>query len=48
MRGKSIIEAASIAADFVCESIRQTLPDADHWYGVKFEKALPYLINRLS
>lgn len=47
MRGKSLIEAASIAADFVVEAIRLTLDDEDHWYGVKFEKALPYLISRL-
>lgn len=46
MRGKTILEAASIAADFVVETIKQTLGDKDHWYGVKFEKALPYLINR--
>lgn len=48
MRGKSVIEAASIAADFVVETIRQTIGDKDHWYGVKFEKALPYLISRLG
>ena len=48
MRGKSILEAASIAADFVVETIKATMPDPDHWYGVKFEKALPYLIERLD
>lgn len=48
MRGKSVVEAASIAADFVVETIRQTIDDKDHWYGVKFEKALPYLIGRLA
>ena len=48
MRGKSLIEAASIAADFVVEAIRLTMDDEDHWYGVKFEKALPYLIARLG
>lgn len=48
MRGKSILEAASIAADFVAETIKATMPDPDHWYGVKFEKALPYLIERLG
>ena len=47
MRGHSILESASIAADFVVETIRQTLPDPSHWWGVKFEKALPYLIGRL-
>ena len=48
MRGKSILEAASIAADFVVETIKATMPDPDHWYGVKFENALPYLIERLG
>jgi len=48
MRGKSPIEAASIAADFVVESMKNTVPDKDHWYGVKFEKAIPYLVNRLA
>lgn len=48
MRGKNLLESASIAADFVVESIKKTQGDADHWYGVKFEKALPYLISRLN
>lgn len=48
LRGKPLVEAAAIGADFVVESIRQTLGDKDHWYGVKFEKALPYLIKRLG
>lgn len=47
LRGKSLVEAAAIGADFVVESIKQTLSDKDHWYGVKFEKALPYLIKRI-
>lgn len=48
MRGKAPLEAASIAADFVVESMRLTLDDKDHWYGVKFEKAIPYLVKRLG
>ena len=47
MRGKSLLEAAAIAADFVVEAIRQTIPDGNHWYGVKFEQALPLLISRI-
>lgn len=47
MQGKEILEAASIAADFTVEAIRNTLDDAAHWYGVKFETALPGLIKRL-
>ncbi len=49
MRGKSAIQAASIAADFVVESIKYTLDDkVDHWYGVKFERAIPSLIRDLE
>lgn len=47
MGGKSMEEAAEIAADFICRCIRNTIGDTDHWYGVKFETALPYLISRL-
>lgn len=45
--GKPMAEAAQIAADFVCEAIRNTADDQNHWYGVKFETALPYLIKQL-
>ncbi len=48
MRGKSIKDSASLAADFVVECIKKTLDDKDHWYGVKFEKAIPYLVKRLG
>ncbi|MCR5606598.1 MAG: pyridoxamine kinase [Treponema sp.] len=47
-RGFSIQNAAALAADFVVESIKATIDDKDHWYGVKFEKAIPYLIKRLA
>jgi len=48
LNGKTLLQAAQIAADFVVESIKKTQGDQEHWYGVKFEKALGYLINRLS
>ena len=48
LRGKSLDEAASLAADFVVECIKKTVDDKDHWYGVKFEKAIPYLVKRLE
>ena len=48
MRGKSLYDALALAADFTRECIRITMPDKDkHWYGVKFEEAIPYLISRL-
>ena len=48
MRGKSIEESLKLAADYTVECIRITMPDKEkHWYGVEFEKAIPYLIERL-
>ena len=41
LRGRSTLEAAALAADIVCESIRHT--EDDHWYGVSFERAIPML-----
>lgn len=48
LRGKGILDSASIAADFVVESMKKTLGDESHFYGVKFEKAIPYLVERLK
>ncbi len=47
-RGKSLIDAATLGADFVVESMKATLGDKSHWYGVKFEQALPWLVRRLG
>jgi pyridoxine kinase len=46
--GKTITNAAKIAADFVVECIKVTQDDKSHWYGVKFELALPYLIDKVK
>ena len=48
MRGKSAFDAARIAADFTLLCIKETLQEPDHWYGVKFESVLGYLINSLN
>jgi len=48
LRGKTEREAAVIAADFTLECIENTLDDAGHWYGVKFEPCLPSLGVRLK
>ena len=49
LRGYSLEEAADLAVDFTLRAIKETLPDRnEHWYGVKFERAIPYLIERLS
>ncbi len=48
MQGYSVYEAAGIAADFTVESMKKTAGDESHWYGVKFEKALPGLVQRVN
>ena len=45
LRGRDLFESAKIAADFTVSSIKHSLDDPEHWYGVKFEKALPELIK---
>ena len=45
--GKTMGEAVRIAADYTCKCIENTMDDESHWYGVKFETAIPYLISRL-
>ncbi|MBE6946433.1 MAG: pyridoxamine kinase [Ruminococcaceae bacterium] len=44
LQGKTMEEAARIAADFVVRCIKATVSDDSHWYGVKFETALGDLI----
>jgi len=48
MQGKSKYEAVKIAADFTCRCIENTAKNPAHWYGVKFETALPELIRMLD
>ena len=48
MRGLSVYDAAKLAADFTVECLLKTIDDESHWYGVKFEKALPMLVNKLN
>lgn len=47
LRGKSLFEAAKIAADYTVLCIENTQGDPSHWYGVKFETALPALMGML-
>ncbi len=49
VRGKSIEESIQIAADYTAECIRITKNDENaNWYGVDFERAVPYLIDRIK
>lgn len=47
MRGHNAYESAKIAADYTVKCIENTQDDKDHWYGAKFESALPELIKML-
>ena len=47
VRGFEMKKACQLAADFVVESIKQTLSHGDYnWYGVDFESAIPFLVER--
>ena len=46
---KSFDEAMKIAVDYTVQTIIETAKNPDHnWYGVEFEKAFPYLIERIK
>lgn len=48
LRGKTVREAAELAADFTVLCIKNTADDPSHWYGVRFEALLPTLGRLLS
>ena len=48
MQEKSLEESVKIAGDFVRKAIENTMAAPAHWYGVKFETALPYLMQMLN
>ena len=48
MWGKKMEEAVKIAADFTVLAIENTVKAPAHWYGVKFETAIPELIRMLT
>ncbi len=45
MQNRSFYESVKAAADFTCKCIENTAKNPAHWYGVKFETALPDLIR---
>ena len=45
LRGRDALDASALAADVVCAAIEAT-PDS-HWYGVAFERTIPFLANAL-
>lgn len=48
LQGKSLHQSVQIASDYTLQCIRNTFAQPAHWYGVKFETALPYLIELLK
>lgn len=49
MRGHSVESALAVAVDFTLECIKRTMEDSERRdYGVNFEEALPYYIERLK
>ena len=49
MQGKTLGESLALAADYTVECIRATLNDPEAVsYGVEFEKAIPYLVDRMK
>ena len=49
MEGRSLEEALKIAADFIVECIRITAAAGKvKYYGVEFERAIPYLLKQLG
>lgn len=49
MNGMDWTEAVKVAADYTAECIRLTLEDPSKpWYGVNFEQAIPYLVERIK
>ena len=47
MQERNLEESVKIACGFVLRSIQATEAAPAHWYGVKFETVLPWLINTL-
>ena len=47
MQEKDMLSSVKIAADYTCRCIQNTVENPAHWYGVKFETAIPYLIDIL-
>ena len=48
MQGKNMEESIKIAGEFTALAIERTVKAPVHWYGVKFEEALPDLIRWLD
>ncbi len=46
---KSLDESLKIAVDYTVTCIQKTVDNPDHnWYGVEFESAIPYLVDKIK
>lgn len=48
LNGKTEFESAKVAAEYTLRCIENTIDDDNHRYGVKFETAIPYLLQLLG
>jgi pyridoxine kinase len=49
MRGASINDSLALAVDYTLECMKKTLADENHrFYGVNFEEAIPYYVDRIN
>ncbi|MDR0889705.1 MAG: pyridoxamine kinase [Oscillospiraceae bacterium] len=49
LRGLSVSDAVSLAANYVVKTIRVTAESSDaRWYGVNFEQTIPYLLAQMK
>ncbi len=48
LRGNSMYNSAKVAANYTLRCIENTMGDDSHKYGVKFETAIPYLLEQLE
>ena len=48
MQGKTMEDAASLACRFTLRAVEATAAAPAHWYGVKFETVLPWLMKQLE
>lgn len=47
--GKGMQKSLEIAVDYTVDSIKRTMDDKEeHWYGVKFEESIPYMLELLK
>lgn len=47
--GLSVEQSASLAVDFTVEAMKRSYDDRfTHWYGVRFEKAIPFLCEQIA